>query len=138
MNEQTDGRQADHDSPWKMALDAYFQEFLQLLFPAIHTEVDWSQGYSFMDKELQQVTPDANSGRRYADKLIQVFAKDGKETWVLIHVEVQGEPEKAFAELQLPVARPLPGGCGELGGFGRYYREFQAKLFYAGTLGVQP
>lgn len=69
-----------------------------MLFPAIHTEVDWSQGYSFMDKELQQVTPDANSGRRYADKLIQVFAKDGKETWVLIHVEVQGEPEQAFAE----------------------------------------
>lgn len=36
---------ADHDSPWKMALDAYFNEFLDLLFPDIHKEVDWSQGY---------------------------------------------------------------------------------------------
>ena len=89
---------SDHDSPWKMALDAYFQEFLDLLFPAIHEQVDWSKGYSFLDKELQQITSDAESGRRYADKLIQVYAKDGSETWVLVHVEVQGEPEAAFAE----------------------------------------
>jgi hypothetical protein len=35
--------------------------------------------------------------RRYADKLVKVYALDGSETWVLIHVEVQGEPEEAFA-----------------------------------------
>lgn len=91
-------RKTDHDSPWKRALDGYFQEFLELLFPAVHQQVDWSKSYSFLDKELQQITPDANSGRRYADKLIKVFAKDGKETWVLIHVEIQGEPEEDFAE----------------------------------------
>ncbi|XGA80969.1 hypothetical protein OR573_04770 [Halomonas sp. CH40] len=98
MSDQDDGRRADHDSPWKMALESYFQEFLDLLFPAINEQVDWSQGYSFLDKELQQITPDADSGRRHADKLIKVYAKDGSETWVLIHVEVQGEPEEAFAE----------------------------------------
>jgi predicted transposase/invertase (TIGR01784 family) len=98
MSDQEDSRRADHDSPWKMALDYYFQEFVGLLFPAIHDQVDWSKGYSFLDKELQQITPDADSGRRHADKLIKVHAKDGSETWVLIHVEVQGEPEEAFAE----------------------------------------
>ncbi|WP_373190486.1 Rpn family recombination-promoting nuclease/putative transposase [Halomonas sp.] len=98
MSEPDTSRPADHDSPWKMALEGYFQEFLALLFPAIHEQVDWSQGYSFLDKELQQITADANSGRRYADKLIKVYANDGSETWVLIHVEVQGEPEEAFAE----------------------------------------
>lgn len=36
--------------------------------------------------------------RRYADKFIKVYARDGSETWVLIHVEVQGEPEEAFVE----------------------------------------
>ena len=77
---------------------SYFQEFLALLFPAVHARVDGKRGYSFLDKELQQITVDANSGRRYADKLIQVYAEDGSETWVLIHVEVQGEPEVAFAE----------------------------------------
>lgn len=98
MSDQEDSRRSDHDSPWKMALEAYFQEFLGLLFPAIHKQVDWSKGYSFLDKELQQITADAESGRRYADKLIKVAALDGIETWVLIHVEVQGEPEENFAE----------------------------------------
>jgi len=98
MSDQDDSRRADHDSPWKMALESYFEEFLDLLFPAINAQVDWSKGYSFLDNELQQITADAESGRRYADKLIKVYSKDGSETWVLIHVEVQGEPEEAFAE----------------------------------------
>lgn len=98
MSEQEENRRADHDSPWKMALEAYFEEFLGLLFPEINEQVDWSEGYSFLDNELQQITADAQSGRRYADKLIKVYAKDGSETWVLIHVEVQGEPEEDFAE----------------------------------------
>ncbi|NYS59713.1 hypothetical protein [Vreelandella salicampi] len=98
MDDQDDNRRADHDSPWKMALESYFEEFLGLLFPAINKQVDWSKGYSFLDNELQQITADAESGRRYADKLIKVYAKNGSETWVLIHVEVQGEPEGAFAE----------------------------------------
>ncbi|MEL7964993.1 hypothetical protein AAG587_01335 [Vreelandella neptunia] len=55
-----------------------------------------------MDKELQKITADANTGRCYADKLLKVYAHDstgeGRETWVLIHAEVQGEPEDAFAE----------------------------------------
>ncbi|MCG5504561.1 hypothetical protein [Ectothiorhodospira variabilis] len=97
MTEQDADRPTDHDSPWKEALDHYFQEFAQLLFPAIHDEVDWPRGYNPMDKELQKITADANTGRRHADKLIQVYARDGSETWVLIHAEVQGEPEEGFA-----------------------------------------
>lgn len=98
MTKKTEQRPTDHDSPWKRALDAYFQEFLQLLFPKIYEQIDWQQGYSFLDKELQQISADAASGRRYADKLIKVFAQDGAETWVLIHVEIQGEPEDDFAQ----------------------------------------
>jgi hypothetical protein len=44
------------------------------------------------------VVRDAELGRRYADKLVQVYTREGAETWVLIHVEVQGEPERGFAE----------------------------------------
>jgi hypothetical protein len=36
--------QSDHDSPWKEALERFFPEFLALLFPAIHAEIDWSKG----------------------------------------------------------------------------------------------
>ena len=70
---------------------------MALLFPGIYPEIDWSNGHSFLDKELQQITPDADNGRRYADKLAKVYTYDGLETWVLIHVEVQGEPEADFA-----------------------------------------
>ena len=38
-------RTTDHDSPWKIALEGYFQE-LALLFPAVHAELNWSQGYN--------------------------------------------------------------------------------------------
>jgi len=90
--------QQDHDSPWKEALENRFPDFLALLFPVIHAEVDWSRGMEFLDKELQQVVQDAELGRRHADKLVKVWARDGGEAWLLIHVEVQGEAERAFAE----------------------------------------
>jgi len=89
---------SDHDSPWKEALEHYFPEFLALLFPAIHAAIDWSQGVQFLDKEFQQIVREAKTTRRYADKLVGVTLRDGTAVWVLIHVEVQGEPETDFAE----------------------------------------
>ena len=89
---------ADHDSPWKEALERYFPEFLALLFPEIHAEIDWAQGHSFLNTELQRILRHAATGRRYADKLVSVLRRTGEPVWVLVHVEVQGEPETAFAE----------------------------------------
>ncbi|MBK5967526.1 MULTISPECIES: RpnC/YadD family protein [Thiorhodovibrio] len=88
----------DYDSPWKEALERFFPEFLALLFPAIHTEIDWSQGVQFLDKEFQQIVREAKTTRRYADKLVGVYRRDGTPVWVLIHIEVQGDPETVFAE----------------------------------------
>jgi hypothetical protein len=90
--------QSDHDSPWKEALDRFFPEFLALLFPAIHAEIDWRAPYRSLDSELQQITGDADSGRRYADKLLDVRTRDGHETWVLVHVEVQGDAQAVFPQ----------------------------------------
>jgi len=83
----------DYDSPWKEALERYFPEFIALLYPKIHAEIDWTHAPELLDKELEQVVRDAELGRRYADKLAKVYTRDGAETWVLIHVEVQGEPD---------------------------------------------
>jgi hypothetical protein len=88
----------DHDSPWKEALERFFPEFLALLFPAIHAEIDWTQGVQFLDKEFQQIVREAKTTRRTADKLVGVTRRNGLAVWVLIHVEVHGEPETAFAE----------------------------------------
>jgi hypothetical protein len=87
---------ADYDSPWKEALDRYFEPFLALLFPRAHGEIDWSRGYESLDKEFQQVVRDAEVGRRYVDKLVKVWLRDGGECWVLIHVEVQTTRDPEF------------------------------------------
>jgi hypothetical protein len=88
----------DYNTPWKDILENYFFEFLEFFFPEAYRDIDRSRGYRFLDKELKQVVRDAELGRRYADKLAEVFLKDGSKEWILIHVEVQGRKEKVFAE----------------------------------------
>jgi hypothetical protein len=88
----------DYDSPWKEVLERYFEDFMAFFFPDAHADIDWSKGYEFLDKELQQVVREAELGRRLVDKLVKVWRKDGGEVWVLSHVEVQGQEETDFAE----------------------------------------
>jgi len=97
MSEQQTTPTADYDSPWKEALARYLPDFLALFFPQVHAQIDWERGYMLLDKELQQVTRDADLGRRLADTLVQVWRRDGIDVWVLIHIEVQGTPERDFA-----------------------------------------
>ena len=54
----------DYDSPWKEALDFYFDAFLALLFPDAHAQIDWSRGYESLDKEFQQIVREAEVGRK--------------------------------------------------------------------------
>ena len=87
----------DYDSPWKEALDVYFEPFVALLFPAAHADIEWSRGSEPLDKELQKILPQAKIGRRTVDKLMKVWRRDGEEEWLLIHVEVQSQEEPDFA-----------------------------------------
>lgn len=83
MTEQTDAQaNDDFDSPWKEVLEYAFEDFLHFFFPEAAAGIDWGKGHRFLDKELQQVSRDAELGRRYADKLVQVYRKDGEEVWV--------------------------------------------------------
>jgi hypothetical protein len=93
----TDSPSADFDSPWKEVLAHYVPEALRLFLPAVATQIDWDRGYTLLDKEFQQVTRDADLGRRLAHVLVQVWRRDGTEAWVLIHIEVQAQPERDFA-----------------------------------------
>jgi hypothetical protein len=69
---------------------------LALLFPAVHAQIDWPRGYESLDKEFQQVVREAEVRRRYVDKLVKVWTRDGIECWVLIHVEVQTTRDAEF------------------------------------------
>lgn len=92
------GPQADYDSPWKEALERYFEAFMAFCFPQAHAEIDWARNYEFLDKELQQVVRDAEIGRHLVDKLVKVWLQNGEEAWVLVHIEVQGQVEPQFAK----------------------------------------
>lgn len=86
----------DYDLPWKDIIEAYFEAFIQFFFPEIHTEIDWSRGYEFLDQELSQVVRDAELGKRVVDKLVKVWTRSGDETWVLLNIEVQSQEESNF------------------------------------------
>ncbi|NET39155.1 MAG: transposase, partial [Cyanothece sp. SIO1E1] len=89
---------ANYDSPWKEALERYFEAFMAFFFPQAHTDIDWARGYEFLDKELQQVARDAELGQRLVDKLVKLWRKDGQEAWVLVHIEIQNQVDPDFAK----------------------------------------
>ena len=86
--------QDDYDNPCKTIVTTDFKEFIFFFFPEIAESVDWNKKITFLDKELQQVANDAKIGTRTADKLVQVYTLDGKENWVLVHVEIQSQHDQ--------------------------------------------
>jgi hypothetical protein len=86
----------DWDSPWKETLHHFFRAVLAFFFPDLHDGIDWSKGYEALDKEFQQIVADARAGRGLADKLFKVWRTDGREVWLLVHVEVQARAERRF------------------------------------------
>ncbi len=91
-------QRANFDTPWKNILDVYFQSFIEICYPEIASYIDWRKGYESLDKELSSITKDAEIGKRLVDKLIKVWCLDGSEAWVLLHTEVQSQPEASFNE----------------------------------------
>ena len=89
----------DHyDSPWKEAIEHYFPEFMMFYFPDAYAEIDWSKEHVFLDQELRAVVQDAELGTRFVDKLVRVTELSGEESWIYIHVEVQGTRQAEFAQ----------------------------------------
>jgi hypothetical protein len=88
----------DYDNPWKSIIELYFRDFIQFFFPWIEPEIDWSQEPKFLDKELQKITREGSTSKRYVDKLVEVHRLDGQALLVLCHIEVQNQYEQAFPD----------------------------------------
>lgn len=88
------------DILWKSILEDVFEDFLTFFYPESEEIFDFEKGFKFLDSELQQLFPpeEDNYERKYVDKLVQVYTKEGKDQWVLIHVEVQGSSQEAFEQ----------------------------------------
>ena len=88
---------SDFDSAWKDALEAYFPQFMGLLQPELHAQIDWQYAPEFLDKELQALMRSRSRGRQHVDKLARVRMQAGHAALVLIHVEIQSHRHANFA-----------------------------------------
>jgi SOS response regulatory protein OraA/RecX len=86
------------DILWKGILEDLFEHFLTYFYPNSPEIFDFSKGFEFLDKELEQITIPARSKHRFTDKLVKVYTKEGEEKWVLIHIEVQGYEDDLFSK----------------------------------------
>jgi hypothetical protein len=86
------------DTPWKQILESYFPQFMAFFFPEAYGQIDWSRGFDFLDGELQQITLEAETGKRIIDKLAKVYLRSGGEQWIAAHVEIQNQKEDEFDE----------------------------------------
>jgi hypothetical protein len=92
-----DDAQPDFDSPWKEALDHELPAFLELLYPDIHTDVEWSVDVVALDAELRQLElPGELAGAGViADRLIRLHRSNGDDA--ILHVEVTLSAAANFA-----------------------------------------
>ncbi|MDX9721914.1 MAG: hypothetical protein RBU37_14290 [Myxococcota bacterium] len=88
----------DTDSPWKDVLESFFEDFVAFFFPAMWSEIDWTRAPDFLDKEMLQLMRGGAVGHRLADKLVRVHRRDGTQSLLMVHIEVQASREPAFAE----------------------------------------
>ena len=85
------------DEAWKKIIERFFPQLLQFFVPSLYEDVDFSKGFFFLDKEMEQLTIRSIKRAKYVDKLVKVYLKNGSEEWILVHIEVQGYPDKEFS-----------------------------------------
>ena len=71
------------DKLWKGIIEDCFEDFFRFFYPKWADEVDFSKGVEFLDKELDQLMPEAASSKRYVDKLVKIYLKSGEQQWIL-------------------------------------------------------
>jgi hypothetical protein len=80
----------------QIGIRIYFPQAIQFFFPATAHLIDWAQPIEFLDTQLQQITKEAEVGRRFADLLVKVALLNGNEAWLCLHLEVQANKEVVF------------------------------------------
>lgn len=84
----------------KSAFEEAFPDLLRFCFADADDILDMEKGFVFLDKELSELFPELEKqgGNRFVDMLVKAFLKNGKEEWILVHIEIQGGSDKDFAE----------------------------------------
>ena len=85
------------DEAWKKVIERFFPQFLLFFAPKLYEDVDFSKPFTFLDKEMQQLSKKGLKRSKFVDKLVKIFLKNGNEQWFLVHVEVQGDEDAGFS-----------------------------------------
>ncbi|RMH89425.1 MAG: hypothetical protein D6681_14410, partial [Calditrichaeota bacterium] len=85
------------DVLWKSIIEDLFEDFCRFFLPDLYPRLNLKKGYEFLDKELANLFPEEKGDRRFADRLVKVFLRNGEERWILIHVEIQGYEDREFS-----------------------------------------
>src|SRR5262249_39331930 len=76
----------------------HFQNFILLCWPQVYDQIDWSNGYQFLEQEFVSILKKEEIGTRITDKLVQVRLKNGKIAWALLHIEVDRDGKRTLPE----------------------------------------
>jgi hypothetical protein len=90
-------RRTRADAAWKRVLTDLLPGCLAFAAPELHAAVDWTVPTISLDKEFQAIARQVAVGPRVADHLVQLRLRSGSITWLVLHVEVQGQPQEDFA-----------------------------------------
>jgi hypothetical protein len=85
-----------NDILWKVVIEEVFDDLLRFLYPDADRVYNLARGIEFLDKELAELhpEPEKDSDTRFVDKLVKVYHRNGKDEWVLLHVQIQGDTTK--------------------------------------------
>ena len=86
----------DYDSLWKDFTRICWREVLYDFMPDLYNAADLTRDAVQLDKELHDVVAglgseeETQTTKRYVDNLLKIYLKNGKEEWILLHIEIQG------------------------------------------------
>lgn len=97
------GLRLDHDQLFKRLIRTFFKEFMELFFPEVAREIDFSH-VVFLSEEVAAALTGGRKGR--VDLLIETKLR-GEEALIIIHIEPQSYYEPAFPERMFLYAAKL-------------------------------
>jgi hypothetical protein len=71
------------DALWKAIVTEMLPDFIDFFIPELYEVIDFNRGFEFLEQELEKIIKKSKKHRKYTDKLVKVYLKDGKEQWIL-------------------------------------------------------
>jgi hypothetical protein len=117
-----------YDTLWKGMMEEVIKDLLLFVEPGIGEVLNLERGFEFLDKELTEIYPEPEKPAdvRVVDKLVKAYYRDGSESWMLLHMEVQGNYQKDFAKRMFEYYARL---------FSKYGRPIAAIAVFTGQDG---